>query len=222
MGKTCLFQPSLVVWCNKHNPLTSKRATGTERCQSIIPRTSRLIQPEMARDRSPPASKSRDAVATYKAPSAYPPCIHAAKELNPIAISQMKMETHHRGERVIVRVLFPPIRDVGLITLVEDEEGTSTGLCLLFQPSETVVPAERTLRLGGCYLIKEPFFTTNSNGSDSLRVDHPSDIIMLPLDHELIPVEWKKGEISVGKSREMRMQGNNAVGNKKWAEAEDL
>lgn len=53
-------------------------------------------------------------------------------------------------------------------------------------------------------------------------MDHPSDIILLPLDHELIPVEWKKGEISVGKSREMRIQGNNAVGKKKWAEAEDL
>lgn len=176
----------------------------------------------MARDHSPPANKSSDAVATHKAPSAYPPCIQTAKELDPIAISQMENETHHRGERVIVRVLVPPIRDVGLLTLVEDEEGTSTKLYLLFQPSEKLVPAERILRLGGCYLIKEPFFTADSNGSSSLRVDHPSDIILLPLDHELIPVEWKKGEISVGKSREMRIQGNNAVCKKKWAEAEDL
>lgn len=176
----------------------------------------------MTSDSLPPAYKGSDAVAVYKAPSAYPPCIHAAKELDPIAISQMKIETHHRGERVIVRVLIPPIRDVALITLVEDEEGTSTRLYLLFQPSETAVPAERILRLGGCYLIKEPFFTADSNGYGSLRVDHPSDMILLPLDHEPIPAEWKKGEIPVGKSREMRIEGNNAVGKKRWAEAEDL
>lgn len=177
----------------------------------------------MASDSSPPAYESSDAVATYKAPSAYLPCIHAAKELDPIAISQMKMETHHRGKRVIVRAIMPPFRTVALVTFIEDEEGTKTSLQVFNQPSETVVPARQTLRFGSCYLIKEPFVTADPPGDYSLRVDHPGDIFLLPPDHELTPAKWGKSadEALVGRSREMRMRGNDAVGKKRWAEAED-
>lgn len=178
----------------------------------------------MASNPSPPANKSSDAVATYKAPSAYLPCIHTAKELDPIAISQMKMETHHRGKRVIVRPFIPPLRTVvALVTIIEDEEGTKARLQVWNQPSETVVPARQTLRSGSCYLIKEPFVTADPPGEYSLRVDHPGDIFLLPPDHELIPAKWRNSadEALVGRSREMRMKGNDAVSKKRWAEAED-
>lgn len=178
----------------------------------------------MASDASPPANESSHVVSTYEAPSAYPPCIHAAKELDPIAISQMKIETHHRGKRVVVRAIISPFRRVALVTFIEDEEGNKTGLQMFNQPSEQIVPARQTLRFGSCYLIKEPFVTAVPPDDYCLRVDHPGDIFLLPLDHELVPAKWRKSanEALVGKSREMRMRGNDAVGKKKWAEAEDL
>lgn len=158
----------------------------------------------------------------FNGPPPYPPCIRAANELDSIAISQAGIETHHRGKRLVVRVITSPTREVGLMAAVEDEEGTATWLQLHNQPSEAVVPAKQTLQLGSCYLIKEPFATGYPDCNYSLRVDHPGDISLLPLDHELIPAKWRKNEVLAGKSREMRMKGNDAVGKARWAEAEEL
>lgn len=179
----------------------------------------------MASHSSPAANNSSPATPEWKNPSPYPPCIRAANDLDPIVISQMEPETHHRRRRIAVRVAGSTTR-IGLdtlITTIQDEEGTPTFLQLLHQPRETAVPAQQILRTGGCYLIKEPFRTLSADGVyDSLRVDHPSDILMLPDGHELLPAKWTNDNAVVGKSRESRMDGNKAVGEERWAEAESL
>lgn len=180
---------------------------------------SRFVQAEMA-DRFYPAT---DADAPANATPPYPPSIHAANELDPIVISQMELETHHRGKRTTVRVLEPSIRLGGaLVTTVEDEQDTPVLLLLCQQPSEAFLPAEQILRVGSCYMIKEPFLTVAPDGSDSLRVDHPSDILLMSQDHELLPVALRKSDHLVKGSVHIRMEGNDAVGKKRWAEAEHL
>lgn len=178
----------------------------------------------MASHSSPAANDSSPDTPIWKMPSLYPPCILAAGELGPIVISQMGHETHHRGKQTVVRVLESPtrIRHEHLMVIIEDEEGTPAYLQLLHQPRETAVPAEKILRPGGCYLIKEPFLTVATNGIYSLRVDHPSDILLLPHGNDLLPAKWSNNNAAVGNSRDTRMNGNNAVREKRWAEAEDL
>lgn len=170
----------------------------------------------------PSADNSGPGAERLEAPPPYPPCTRAANELDPIAISQMRTEIPHRGKRLVVRVVAPSICEEALMAVVVDEEDSVARLQLLNQPSETVVPARQTLRLGSFYLIKEPFAIVDPLGGYILRVDHPSDISLLPLDHELVPAEWRKTEIVAGSSRNMRMQGNYFVGKQRWAEAEDL
>ncbi|KAH8753102.1 hypothetical protein F5883DRAFT_691147 [Diaporthe sp. PMI_573] len=111
--------------------------------------------------------------------------------------------------------------NVATSAIVMDEEGTQAMLQLYCQPFEEVVPAKQTLRLGCCYLVKEPFAMVCPDGC-YLRVDHPGDIFLLPHDHELLPVKWREGDAFLGSSFEMRMKGNAAVGKMQWAEAEDL
>lgn len=165
------------------------------------------------------------ATAAWKKPKPYPPCIHAANKLDPIAISHMKPETNHRGKQTTIRVNEAPVR-IGyeaLMTAIEDEEGILSFLQLFHQPRAQVVPVNQTLRPGGCYLIKEPLLTFSVNGAYySLRVDHPSDILLLPDGHELLPAKWSNDNAVVGKSRDTRENGNTAVGEKRWAEAESL
>lgn len=161
--------------------------------------------------------------AVFKLASPYLPCIHAAKELNPIFISQMQPETHHRGKQTVVRVDAAPTRiREALLTTIEDGEGSQALLLLYNQPSETAVPGEQILRRDSFYLIKEPFITVASNGDWSLQVDHPGDILLLSQDHDLLPVKWRKRECDIGRSGDLRQKGNDAVGKKRWAEAEDL
>lgn len=159
----------------------------------------------------------------FKAPSMYPPCVHSANELDPIAISQMKPETHHRGKRTVIRIVIPAERNgAAVVSVFMDEEGTMGLLQLHNQLSDTFVPAEQALRQYACYLIKDPFLQVAAIGGFSLRVDHPSDIMLLSHDHELLPAEWKTSERAIGKSHGMRMKGNDAVGKKRWAMANNL
>lgn len=160
--------------------------------------------------------------APFKLPSPYQPCIHAASELSPIAFRQMKPETHHRGKQIVVRVFMTQNQTRGLTrAIVVDEKRTQSFLRMYHQPSETARPEEQFLRRG-CYLIKEPFLNVAVDGGCSLRVDHPSDILLLSLDHELVPAKWRKTEPVVEESSDVRMKGNDAVGKKRWAEAVEL
>lgn len=95
-----------------------------------------------------------------------------------------------------------------------------TLLQLYNQPSETVVPAEEILRRGSCYLLKEPFLT--SDPTASLQVDHPSDIMLLPRDLDLVPAKWSTKGLVIGLICDPRILGNDAADKKRWAEAESL
>ncbi|KAB5582423.1 TPR domain protein [Coniochaeta sp. 2T2.1] len=160
---------------------------------------------------------------TTQIPPAYPPSIRSASELEPILISQMKLETHHRGSKIVVRVMVPGSRMNAVLAIVEDEKGTATLLQVYHQPDESVAPAAEILQEGCCYLIKEPYFkATTSDGSYSIRVDHPSDIVRLKHGDGAIPNKWRNSKAIAGTSKSIRMQGNDAVGKKSWAEAERL
>lgn len=160
---------------------------------------------------------------TTQIPAAYPPCTRSAAELKPISISEMGLETHHRGRKVVVRVLVPARHINAVMAVVEDEKGTGTLLQVYYQPEEEVVPAEEVLRCECFYLIKEPYFkATTSDDSYSLRIDHPGDLVFLSEGNELIPPKWRKSKTIFGTSNHFRVQGNEAVGKKNWAWAEEL
>ncbi|KAI0837710.1 hypothetical protein F5Y06DRAFT_63003 [Hypoxylon sp. FL0890] len=164
-------------------------------------------------------SQERHTIATSQVPAPYPPCTLRATELKPIPISQMKLETHHRGCKVVVRVMVPPSRITAIMAIVEDERGTATLLQLYNQPPEALVPAGESLRQGCFYLLKEPFFKGTASGSYSLRVDHVSDIMLLSDSDELVPTKWRKTKTIAETSGSIRKRGNEAVGKKNWAEA---
>lgn len=109
------------------------------------------------------------------------------------------------------------------MALVEDEEGTAVLLQLYNQPEEVDVNKETILRKDSIYIIKEPFFKVSTDGSYSLRVDHVSDIVYLLDDDERVPRKWRKRSLGAGDdSQKLRMQGNVAIQEKNWAEAEDM
>lgn len=176
----------------------------------------------MANPLSPAAYKSSAGAVPPKTDSAYPPCVLPANELKPIFISQMELGTHHRGKRTVIHVHNRLEEPTALAAVVEDEEGTPAWLELYHQPVHKDVPVQLTLRRGGCYLIKEPFAIVGTEDCCILRVDHPGDIFHLSFDHEFLPAIWRMNDVFVGKSHEIRMKGNEAVGKMRWAEAEDL
>ncbi|KAG4275841.1 hypothetical protein FPRO04_14324 [Fusarium proliferatum] len=159
-------------------------------------------------------------ITTTQVPAPYPPCIDSANDLEPIMISDMRLETHHRGKKIMLRVLTPPDRMTAVMAIVEDEKGIAVLLQLYHQPEETIVPATEILSPNMVCILKEPFFKCATDGTYSLRVDHPSDIIRLDGVDDRIPSHWRPSMvISDENSTDIRKQGNDAVQAKKWAEA---
>lgn len=166
------------------------------------------------------ASPGDHRIYTTQVPAPYPPCILPEDALEPIAISQMRLETHHRGRKIMLRVCTPPQRITAVMAVVEDENHTGVLLQLYHQPDEALVPTIETLGPDMICILKEPFFKCATDGSYSLRVDHPSDIIWLNAEDERIPQKWRPKFVELNQdSKRIREQGNDAVKNENWSEA---
>ncbi|KAI0482045.1 TPR domain protein [Xylariaceae sp. FL0804] len=160
-------------------------------------------------------------IATTQIPPAYPPCVLPARDLQPLMISAMRLETHHRGFKTLLRVLTPPNRINAVMAIAEDQEGTAVLLQLYNMPDESVVPASHTLYENRVCVVKEPFFKCTTDGSYSLRADHVTDVVWLDADDEHAPKKWRRQQPSHQRSSmEERLQGNKAVEDNAWAEAE--
>ncbi|EJP67491.1 TPR domain protein [Beauveria bassiana ARSEF 2860] len=168
---------------------------------------------------SEPHATQRTLVSTSLMPLPYPPSDRFIDELRPIYIKQMRLEEHHRGFKVIVRVLTPPIRWNNIILVVaEDVKGTAVTLRLYHDPSVDTISPEGVIKVESVFLIKEPFFRCAPDNFYSLRVDHISDIVWLESFGSHVPHVWRTAVPDMS-SETVRMQGNEAVRKGFWAEA---
>jgi tetratricopeptide (TPR) repeat protein len=143
----------------------------------------------------------------------YPPCTKSLEELEPMSISDLRMETHHRGRKLAIKRASPV---VGLAVrswcMVQDEEGKETerlefGLHKLRH-------GEETLELTKLFVIKEPYFTMTEQGEATIRVDHPSDLVSLT--DEIADSELKNAEKAATKCKN---KGNAALKEQDMPEA---
>ncbi|KAG5660249.1 hypothetical protein KAF25_003771 [Fusarium avenaceum] len=156
-------------------------------------------------------------------PEPYPPCTLPAQDLKPIAISKMRLETHHRGSKVLLRVLTPPDRINAVMVIVEDEEETAILLQVYQQPEEGLVPCAEIFVPNRICVIKDPFLKQTIDSPYSLRVDHPSDITWLDDNNQQVPAKWRHIKSRIPNSSQgHREQGNTCVVNKDWAAAHRL
>jgi hypothetical protein len=168
-------------------------------------------------------------IATVEAP--YLPCTIPEKDLKPISISEMRLETHHWGSKVLLHKMSSTDRHEAVMFIVEDQAGTAVLLKLYHQPAEMEISCNWTMMNYRVCIVKNPFFqrvndTISPNFSQipqpyySLRVDHPGDIIPLHHGDGRIPEAWKADPCRDDKtSQGYRDDGNKAFRKKDWAGA---
>ncbi|WQF84415.1 Putative SET domain, tetratricopeptide-like helical domain superfamily, SET domain superfamily [Colletotrichum destructivum] len=121
----------------------------------------------------------RDTLPALGVGQTYPPSTASLQDLKPMKFTELQMETHHRGRSLIVkRASRCPVVTLAARswTVVQDEEEKETErleICL-----HKTTDGEDTLESARRYIIKEPYFTLTEDGEATLRIDHPSDLVV--------------------------------------------
>ncbi|KFY04036.1 hypothetical protein O988_01041 [Pseudogymnoascus sp. VKM F-3808] len=143
---------------------------------------------------------------------AYPPCIKPVAELKHFTIEELRLETHHRGNFILLRCITPPTRMTAVMVLTEDQNRDVVSLQIYHQENEEVRPATDIANEGIVLLVKEPYYKIMSDGEYGLRVDHLFDIIKLRSNDTRIPLNWQPRIIEIGQSAEsLKLKGNSAI-----------
>ena len=145
-------------------------------------------------------------------PPSYLPCNTSLAELRSIRIQDLQLETHHRGNYLMVRAITPPNRMTGILILVEDESEHVVVLQIYQQDDEAIRPANEIVNVGTVMILKEPFFKVMASGEYGLRVDHLSDIIDIDEHDPRRPKQWCPRVLDAERSVEgLKRIGNEAV-----------
>lgn len=153
-------------------------------------------------------------------PPAYLPCTTPLAQLKSIAIRDLKLETHHRGKYLLLRVITPPNRMTAILVLAEDDYGDVVVLQLYQQEEESIREATDIVDVGTILLVKEPFFKVMASEDYGLRVDHLSDIVHIDKDDPVVPKGWYPKISEVEDSAESsKIKGDSAMGAGKYWKA---
>ncbi|KAM0705275.1 hypothetical protein Q7P35_008065 [Cladosporium inversicolor] len=142
----------------------------------------------------------------------YLPSTASLEELTPMKLSELTMETHHKGRKLAVRRKEAVVEQKAHTWTMIEEEGSDDAERL-----EVVVHKSR----GGAdlldsitaFTIKEPYFTLSDDNEPTLRIDHPSDIV---IRHE---VSSSEGVSAVDQATKRKEEGNAALKRKDLLEA---
>ncbi|OTB03195.1 hypothetical protein M426DRAFT_321984 [Hypoxylon sp. CI-4A] len=107
----------------------------------------------------------------------YPPCTIRVQDLEPMKLGDLQMDTHHRGRRLTVKRLSPVVTLIARSwTMVQEEAGDDAErleICL-----HKSRHGKDILESASSFIIKEPYFTLTDQGEPTIRIDHPSDLIV--------------------------------------------
>lgn len=108
----------------------------------------------------------------------FPPCVRSIDELEPVSLSDLVVNDHHRGKFLLVRLA----KDTGCgrtaaVALVCDKNLEFELLKLPFVCMNLDV-GHRWPQQGHLFAIKEPYLTIDERINEvCIRVDHPSDLL---------------------------------------------
>ncbi|KAK5741635.1 hypothetical protein LTR17_003841 [Elasticomyces elasticus] len=119
----------------------------------------------------------------------YPPSILPAGQLEPMHISDLRLETRHEGQVLLLRTIGHPLSGLAIKNAVEDDCG-NVDILAVYNIHKSV-PPESLMSKGAVVAIKEPLYEEISVGKYQIRVDHPSDLVLLSGVEGYVPVPFR-------------------------------
>ena len=151
----------------------------------------------------------------------YPPCTQPLSCLQRILLTDLMLETVHRGKYLLLRTIVHANKIVGIETVVEDPNGDVEVLGLYNQnPNRSHTD---TIPNDSIIVLKEPYYKITAQGGTSLRCDHPTDLIFLDANDPVVQgLKWKTGTPKIHKiltAAEYKTLGNDYFRQSKYYEA---
>lgn len=142
----------------------------------------------------------------------YPPCSTPLEDLEPMEITDLKLDTHHRGKKLIFKRASPVVTlSVRSWCMIQDEAGKETErLEMILHKTKN---GDEILELTKSFVLKEPFFTISDDGEPTIRIDHPADLISFT-------EEFKNSTLEAEKAAKIsKTKGNAALKDQELLEA---
>jgi len=137
---------------------------------------SQVIYADLMSDMQPEES-GKDSIVAYAVGNPYPPFVGVVEGLTPMGMDELKMDTHHRGRVLTVKRVTPVVKlKVFSWTVVQDDAGEVERLEVVLHKE---ILGRDVLESGEAYRILEPYFTVGEQGELTLRIDHPSDLVVV-------------------------------------------
>ncbi|KAI1013672.1 hypothetical protein LB503_010702 [Fusarium chuoi] len=161
--------------------------------------------------------KTRETMVVYGIGKQYPPSTAKLADLQPMAIKDLRMETHHQGFFLALRRVSPVcILQASSWTVVKGQSSDEVERLEVFL--HTSQYGGNTLEIASDLVIKEPYYTLNAQGECTIRIDHPSDLMITAIAEN--PESWRDNKhysrrtnlVSPG---EFKSKGNHALLKKK-------
>lgn len=176
--------------------LTREELTKTHKShlkkQDLSPDAPRPVKQPVMTEAYPASTKSIREVEIVKD---FTPPLNQKKMLtkSQIPLTELRVETHHRGKGIIVKVISPPFVGAGAVSIVEDEFGNADKLAIYNQGDSSILSGVPE----GCIVaVKEPYYKFNGSENDfMICVDHPSDVILLRFTDPIIPESLRLGPL---------------------------
>lgn len=163
---------------------------------------------------------NRHQISTAFIGEAYPPSVEPVCSLIPILLHDLRLETHHRGRMLIVKTFCEPVRISAIQNAIEDMEGSVDRLSIYNLPS--AIPIDKVIPKGAIVAVKEPYFKATADGGAMVRVDHPSDFVLLEPHDSSVPPQWRREVKAALAGSRLKNEGNTAFKNGNWQRAREL
>ncbi|KAJ5690204.1 TPR domain protein [Penicillium macrosclerotiorum] len=150
-------------------------------------------------------------------PPPYHPCASRMESLRKIMVTDLLLETHHRGSYVVLRTITPVHIMTGILVIVEDESDTPITLQIYHQETRSL--ADKFPK-GTILVVKEPYLKVTADGEFGIRLDHHCDFKILQKYDSKVPSVWQERQFGNSFSRlssnDWRLMGNRLFNNSKY------
>lgn len=161
-----------------------------------------------------------DSISALAVGDPYPPSFILLQELQQIGLADLRMNEHHRGKVLIVRRVASVVKLIAYSwTIIQDDSSGETERLEICMHKTRY--GKDLLELGSTFQIKEPYFTLNDEQEPTLRIDHPSDLVICAYsdrqDSENVGGEKNTvslpnpGSLAPNRAMEFKEEGNAAL-----------